>query len=139
MVFSLDFLGFGSKRKTAFRALDREWLPLDIDIRRVNDGVRQLLYQWAREQGDHRGETDMCLLDLAMFSGFLMLGPELAARPFGKEGLAAMQARFDQALLAADHDSVSDDPLDVRVIKLVLASGLADRDIEALVALEQDE
>ena len=139
MVFCLDFLGFGSKRKTAFRVLDREWLALDVDIRRIDDGVRQLLYQWSRERGDLHEETDFHLVDLAMFSGFLMLGPELAARPLGQDGLATMEARLDHALSTAEDVGGVGEPIDIRVIKLVLASKLADRDIDAMVTLEQDD
>ena len=139
MVFSLDFLGFGSKRKTAFRVLDREWTAMDIDIRRVDDGVRHLLYQWSRERGDLHGNTDFHLVDLAMFSGFLMLGPELAARPLGKDGLSAMESRLEQALSTAENLGGPGEPVDIRVTKLILASKLADRDIEAIVALEQDD
>ena len=138
MVFSLDFLGFGSKRKTAFRVLDREWAALDIDIRRIDDGVRLLLYQWSRERGDLQGNTDFHLVDLALYSGYLMLGPELGARPFGKDGLAAMEARLEQALSTAENVGGISEPVDIRITKLILASKLADRDIEAIVTLEQD-
>lgn len=142
MVLSLDFLGFGSKRKTAFQVLDQEWIAMDIDIRRIDSGVRQLIYQWAREDGETEKEAlDPILLDIATFSGYLMLGPELGMRPFGPEGLAAMSERLDKALAedAAAHGSPGDKPQpsrDVRIVKLILATKLADRDIEVLVGLE---
>lgn len=142
MALSLDFLGFGSKRKTAFQVLDREWTAMDIDIRRVDSGVRQLFYQWAQEGGDTAKEAlDPILLDIATFAGYLMLGPELGARPFGPDGLAAMEARLNKALEedAAAHDNPENDTtpsLDVRIVKLILATNLADRDIEAMVGLE---
>lgn len=137
MALNLDILGFGSKRKTAFRILDREWAALSVDPRPIDGGVRQLLFQWAGEYGDHGGEIDATLLDLAAFTGFLMLGPELAARPFGKDGLAAMEYRLESALLAASRDGDKEESLDVKVIKLILAAKLADRDIETLVTLDQ--
>lgn len=139
MVFSLDFLGFGSKRKWAFGLLEREWAALDIDIRRVDGGVKQLLFQWAQEFGDSKDEIDPYLMDLAAWSGFLMLGPELGARPFGPDGVKTMEKRLSETMdLAARTDEEADDPLDVRVVKLVLAAKLADRDIEALITLDED-
>ena len=138
MVFNLDFLGFGSKRKWAFSVLDREWAALDVDTRPIDGGVRQLLFQWAQEFGESKGNIDPHLMDLAAFSGFLMLGPELAARPFGPEGLFTMEKRFNDAVASYASDSETDDPLDIRVIKLILAANLADRDIEAMVTLDRD-
>ncbi len=139
MVFNLDILGFGSKRKWAFRILDREWDALDVDTRTIDGGVRQLLYQWAQDCVGSKDEIDSQLIDLASFSGFLMLGPELGARPFGKEGLAYMESRLENALAAAVQNGEEDEPLDVRVIKLMLAAKLADRDIEALLTLDQND
>lgn len=144
MALSLDILGFGSKRKSAFQVLDREWTALDIDIRRIDNGIRQLLYQWAQE-GDtqHDDALDPILIDMAGFFGFLMLGPELGARPFGEDGLAAMSQRLNNALAedARAHTAPTADAepsKDVGIVKLVLATKLADRDIEALVGLEDD-
>ncbi len=136
MVFSLDFLGFGSKRKTAFRILDREWAALDIDVRTVDNGVRQLLYQWTEEHTRHEEEADRILLDLAAFSGFLMRGPELAVRTLGRDGVSRMEYRLDGALRTEEKTADAQDSLDEKVIKLILAAGLADRDIEALVSLD---
>lgn len=139
MVFSLDFLGFGSKRKWAFSVLDREWAAMDIDIRPVDGGVRQVLYNWVLEFAQSDDHTDALLKDAAAFTGFLMLGPELGTRPFGSEGVKAMQKRFEDALNAADTVSESDEPIDVKMVKLILAAGLADRDIEALASLDADD
>jgi hypothetical protein len=139
MALSLDILGFGSKRKWAFQVLDREWTALDIDIRRIDDGVRQLLFQWAQEYGSQKETLDPILADAATFSGFLMLGPELGARPFDVSGLATMSDRLNAALdvdIAAEEDDMP--TVDVRIARLILAAGLADRDIEALVDLEQE-
>lgn len=140
MALSFDILGFGSKRKWAFQVLDREWIALDVDIRRIDGGVRQLLYQWAQESGESKQALDPTLISIAKFSGYLMLGPELGARPFGQNGLTEMSVLFDAALKA--DSSLEDDqdlPLEVRVVRLILAAGLADRDIEALVELETDK
>ncbi|MBT4740988.1 MAG: hypothetical protein HN793_12200 [Rhodospirillaceae bacterium] len=140
MALSLDILGFGSKRKWAFQVLDREWIALDIDIRRIDGGVRQLLFQWAQEFGDRKETLDPILIDAASFSGFLMLGPELGARPFQPSGIKVMSERLEAAL---DADGLTEEqdypPVDVRIVRLILAAGLADRDIEALVDLEQQD
>lgn len=142
MAFSFEIPGFGSKRKWAIQVLDKEWIALDIDIRRIDGGVRQLLFQWAQEGGQtEKTALDPILLDMAAFSGFLMLGPELGARPFGEQRLAEMTARLNAALAedaaAQDDDADTSTPSwDVRIVKLILATKLADRDIEALVGLE---
>jgi len=136
MVLSLDFLGFGSKSKWAFRVLDREWAAFGIDIRRVDGGVRQILYQWAHEFGDSKDEIDHCLLDLAAWSGFLMLGPEIAVRPFGTDGTSKMKKRLN-AVVNAVTDPEAEESLDAKVIKLLLAAKLADSGIEALVTLDR--
>lgn len=142
MALSLDILGFGSKRKSAFQVLDREWVAMDIDIRRIDGGVRQLLFQWAQESGDTQATLDSTLSSIAKFSGFLMLGPELGARPLGEKGLSDMSDLL-AAALEADSKSGDDDnndtlPLEVRIVRLILAAKLADRDIAALVDLETE-
>lgn len=142
MAFSFEIPGFGSKRKWAFQLLDKEWGALDIDIRRIDGGIRQLIFQWAQEAGDTDKEAlDPILLDMAAFFGFLMLGPELGARPFGADRLAVMSERLQAALAedaALDADEEPAPSRDVRLVKLVLATKLADRDIEALVGLEDN-
>lgn len=140
MALSLDILGFGSKRKWAFQVLDREWIALDIDIRRIDGGVRQLLFQWAQDFGDDKDTLDPVLIDAASFSGFLMLGPELGARPFGPQGTKVMSERLTAALDDDDKADAQDyPPMDVRIVRLILAAGLADRDIEAIVGLVQQD
>lgn len=139
MALSLDILGFGSKRKWAFQLLDREWAAMDIDIRRIDGGVKQLLFQWAQEMGETKAALDPTLVSIAKFSGFLMLGPELGARSLGPSGLKEMSDLLDSAL---ETDATSEEdvdlPLEVRVVRLVLAAKLVDRDIAALVELETD-
>ena len=137
MALSLDILGFGSKRKWAFQVLDREWIALDIDISRINEGVRQLLFQWAQEEGASKDALDPALLDFATFTGFLMLGPELGARPLGPDGVTTMINRLEAALVQdLKEEDFVEASTDVRLVKLILATGLADRDIEAMVKLE---
>ncbi|MDE0801375.1 MAG: hypothetical protein OSB02_11655 [Rhodospirillaceae bacterium] len=139
MAFNFDIFGLGSKRKWAFQVLDREWSALDVDIRRIDGGVRQLLYRWAQESGESKQALDQTLISIAKFSGYLMLGPELGARPFGQNGLTEMSALFDTALKADSslegHGGLH---LEVRIVRLILAAGLADRDIESIVELETD-
>ncbi len=136
MALSLDFLGFGSKRKTAFRVLDAAWDAADIDVRAIDNGVRLLLFQWAEETAASPDNVDTRLQDFAAFTGFLMRGPELSQRALGPDGVATMERRLDAAL---DDDSAGrSDAIDVRLIKLVLAASLADRDIEAVVGLEDE-
>ena len=139
MAFSLDFLGFGSKRKTAFRILDLEWAALDLDVRIIDNGVRQLLYQWAVESTVYEDDTDRLLLDLANFAGFLMRGPERAERLLGPDRLAAMEQRVEEAVaLAAQPQKEDEESLDIRVIKLMLTAGLADSGIQAAVSLDEN-
>ena len=51
-----------------------------------------------------------------------------------------MSERLEAAL---DADGLTEEqdypPVDVRIVRLILAAGLADRDIEALVDLEQQD
>ncbi|MEQ8510554.1 MAG: hypothetical protein RIB43_16245 [Rhodospirillaceae bacterium] len=140
MPLSFDILGFGSKRKSAFQVLDREWVAQDIDIRPIDGGIRQLLYIWAQQYSHDQNTLDSILEDIAKFSGFLMRGPELSMRALGNEGVAAMSERLEAALhadgLNAHDNENEEEPLDVRVTKLILAVKLADRDIEALISLE---
>ncbi len=140
MALSLDILGFGSKRKSAFQVLDREWVAQDIDIRPIDDGIRQLLYTWAQHYSHDQDTLDSILEDLAKFSGFLMRGPELSIRALGNDGVATMSQRLEMALHAdvstAIDKETDEEPLDVKVTKLILAVKLADRDIEALISLE---
>ena len=136
MALSPDFLGFGSKRKTAFQLLDATWDAADIDIRTIDNGVRQLLYQWAEGVAAKADEVDVCLKDMAEFTSYLMRGPELSRRFLGNDGIAAMESRLNAAL---DEDIPGQESLDARLVKLILTVGLADRDIEAVVFLEGDE
>jgi len=134
MAFSLDFLGFGSKRKTAFRVLDVAWNTADIDVRTIDNGVRHLLFQWAEEAAQSPDHVDWMLKDYAAFTGFLMRGPELSLRALGHDGITAMTTRLNEAIQADTTDE--DQPIDVRLVKLVFAAGLADQDIEEMVSLE---
>ena len=110
---------------------------MDIDISRINDGVRQLLFQWAQEEGASKDALDPALLDFATFTGFLMLGPELGARPLGPDGVTTMINRLEAALVQdLKEEDFVEASTDVRLVKLILATGLADRDIEAMVKLE---
>ena len=140
MALSLDILGFGSKRKSAFQVLDREWVAQDIDIRPIDDGIRQLLYTWAQHYSHDQDTLDSILVEIAEFSGFLMRGPELSMRALGADKVAIMSQRLETALQADSRTSpgeeAGDEPLEVKVTKLILAVNLADRDIEALVSLE---
>jgi len=133
MAFSLDFLGFGSKRKSAFRLLDREGGALDVDLRTVDDGIRQLLYQWAQQDAESTDHLDALLTDWAMFTGYLMRGPELSKRGLGSLTVTEFAARLENAVSNQDQESI-----DVRLIKLILATGRADRDIAAVIGLEDD-
>ncbi|MEQ8736230.1 MAG: hypothetical protein RIC29_14985 [Rhodospirillaceae bacterium] len=143
MALSLDILGFGSKRKSAFQVLDRAWVAQDIDIRPIDGGIRQLLYTWAQQYSHDQDALDSILEDIAKFSGFLMRGPELSVRALGHDGVAAMSERLEAAVhadgLNADDNENEKEPLDVRVTKLILAVKLADRDIEALISLEDTD
>lgn len=131
MAFSLDFLGFGSKRKSAFGLLDREWSAMDVDLRTIDDGVRQLLYSWAQQTAESPDHMDALLTDWARFTGYLMRGPELSERGLGESVTAAFGARLETAMTDRDEDAI-----DVRLVKLILATQLADRDINAIVGLE---
>ena len=108
-----------------------------IDISSINDGVRQLLFQWAQEEGASKDALDPALLDFATFTGFLMLGPELGARPLGPDGVTTMINLLEAALVQdLKEEYFVEASTDVRLVKLILATGLADRDIEAMVKLE---
>jgi hypothetical protein len=135
LVFGLDFLGFGSKRRWALQLLDRSLGELEVNPAYLDDGMKYIIYDWAIEEEQRaegaEGAFDFAIRDAAALLSFCILGPEETEELWGSVVRAAREIRFNTVL-----DRGEDETLDARLIKLVLAKGLAAPDIRARVKLE---
>jgi hypothetical protein len=128
-----DFLGFGSKRRSALNLFDRTLSALEVNPAYIDDGMRFAIYKWALLLADNRSElVDDIMREAAAMISFCVLGPAETEALWGVTVRAAREARFDR-VLAED----ADDSFDARLIKLVLAKDIAAPDIQARVTLEQ--
>ena len=131
-----DFLGFGSKRRSALQLLDRTLSDLEVNPAYVDDGMRFAIYKWAliMEANDGRaGVVDQAMREAAALISFCVLGPAETEALWGPETRAEREVRFDTVLAKGEEDS-----FDAMLIKLVLAKGVAAKDIQARVNLETD-
>lgn len=137
MVFGFDFLGFGNKRRWALQVLDRTLGELEVNPGYLDDGMRYAIYKWvleeeARAQGsESRSAIDGLMREAATLVSFCVLGSAETEELWGETVRTAREARFN-AVLERDEDET----LDARIIKLVLAKGIAAPDIRARVSLE---
>lgn len=135
MVFGLDFLGFGNKRRWALQILDRSLGELEVNPAYLDDGMKYIIYDWALEEerrtaGAH-GALDATIREAAALLSFCILGRKETEELWGRVVSAAREARFDAVLQQEEEET-----LDARLIKLVLAKGLAAPDIRERVELE---
>ena len=135
MVFGLDFLGFGSKRRWALQLLDRSLGELEVNPGYLDDGMKYIIYDWALEEERRSsgadGALDSTIRNAAALISFCILGKEETGELWGAVISAARSARFEAVLQRGE-----DETLDARLIKLVLAKGLAAPDIRAQVELD---
>ena len=137
MAFAFEFLGFGSKRRTALRAFDRALSDLQVNPAYIDDGMRYAIYKWVTdEEADLNadpGYVDRRMTAAAALISFCVLGFSETTEVWGETVAAERRHRFDAVLAASDNDG-----FDTRIIKLVLAKGIAAPDIAAAVTLDVD-
>jgi hypothetical protein len=138
-MFGFDFLGFGNRRKWALQTLDRALAEFEVNRAYVDDGMRYAIYNWARAEEERIAPADFSALDrilreAAALVSYCVLGAEETTELWDAEVQGQREARFS-AVLANDED----DTFDARIIKLVLAKGVAAPDIRARVNLEQQD
>ena len=125
-----DFLGFGSKRRSALQLFDRTLAKLEVNPAYVDDGMRFAVYKWALEAGDGTAsDFDHLMTDAAALISYCVLGPAETEALWGPTERAAQEARLDNVLARGEEES-----FDALVIKLVLAKGIAAPDLH--VAME---
>jgi hypothetical protein len=123
----LDIFG-GSQRRAALQLLDRTLGQLEVNPAYVDDGMRYAMYKWALDDG---GDVDRTMQDAAALISFCVLGAAETEAIWGAAVRQAREARFD-AVLANNEDET----FDARVIKLILAKGVAAADIRGKAMLE---
>ena len=123
----LDIFG-GSRRRAALQLFDRTLIELEVNPAYVDDGMRYAVYKWALEIG---GDIDRIMRDAAALISYCVLGATETEALWGPAVRNARQARFDHVL-----DNGEDDTFDARLIKLVLAKGVAASDIRVRASLE---
>jgi hypothetical protein len=131
-----DFLGFGSKRRSALQLFDRTLAQLEVNPAYVDDGMRFAVYKWANLLIGPQGSgasMDQIMREAAAIISFCVIGAEETEALWGAEVRGEREARFNAALT-----DERDDTLDARLIKLVLAKGIAAPDITARVELDVD-
>ena len=138
-MFGFDFLGFGNRRKWALQTLDRALGEFEVNRAYVDDGMRYAIYNWARAEEERIAPADFTTLDsilreAAALVSYCVLGAAETTELWGADVQSQREARFGAVLANEDADT-----FDARIIKLVLAKGVAAPDIHARVDLEQEE
>ena len=131
-----DFLGFGSKRRSALQLLDRTLTDLEVNPAYIDDGMRFAIYKWAliMEANDGRASVvDQAMREAAALISFCVLGPSETEALWGPSVRAERERRLDAVLAKGEEDSY-----DAMLIKLVLAKGVAAPDIRARVNLDTE-
>jgi hypothetical protein len=134
MLGFFDFLGFGSKRRSALQLFDRTLVQMEVNLAYIDDGMRFAIFKWASAMANESGDTlDHLMREAAALMSFCVLGPAETETLWGAETRAAREARFQAVLDRAEEDS-----FDAMLIKLTLAKAIAAPDIRARVGLETD-
>jgi len=136
-VFGFDFLGFGNRRKWALDVFDRALTEFEVNRAYIDNGMRYAVYKWALLEEERIAPADFGTLDRIMreaagMISFCVLGPTETEQLWGPRKRVQRQANFDAALARADEET-----FEVKLIKLVLAKGIAAPDIRAQVSLEE--
>jgi hypothetical protein len=135
-MFSIaDFFG-GSKRRAALQLLDRTLTSLEVNPAYIDDGMRFAIYRWAQEAAagtmSEHGVIDGLMRHAAELISFCVIGPAETEAQWDAGVRAEREARFDAVLAAGDEEN-----FDAKLIKLILAKGVAAPDIRARVSLEE--
>lgn len=129
-----DFLGFSSKRRTALQLFDRTLADLEVNPAYVDDGMRFAIYKWALVLEAQAGPPtiiDRIMREAAALISFCVLGGAETEALWGADVHREREARFEAALADENGDS-----FDIRLIKLILAKGVAAPDITARIDLD---
>ena len=130
----LDFLDFGSRRRSALRGFDAALVAGKVNPAYVDDGMRYIIYKWATEEeaafGLDPGHLDRRMAEAAGILSFCVLGPVEIEREVGPAARQRGEEAFARAL-ASD----GDDTFEARIVKLALARGIAAPEIAAQVEL----
>ncbi len=136
MVFGFDIFGVGSKRKWALKLLDSTLVNLEVSSSQIDDGMKYVIYDWAlqdprNESGFNENIVDSIMKEAATMISFCVLGPAETEELWGATVRQSREQRFTGVLENGENDS-----LDARIIKLILAKGIAAADIKSQVELE---
>ena len=131
----VDFFG-GSRRRAAIQLLDRTLANLEVNPAYIDDGMRFAIYRWARAAGEgtvaENGVVDALMREAAALISFCVLGPGETEAMWGADVRAEREARFDAVIASGEDDS-----FDAKLIKLVLAKGVAAPEILERVSLDE--
>lgn len=128
-----DFLGFGSKRRSALQLFDRTLSEMAVNPAYIDDGMRFAIYKWAlllEAQDSAPNVLDRIMRDAAGLMSYCVLGPAETESLWGPAVRANYEARFDAVLARGEEES-----FDALLIKLVLAKGIADPDLKVVLEL----
>ncbi len=131
----MDIFG-GSKRRAALHLLDRTLTQWEVNPAYVDDGMRYAVYKWANAYAEAQASPvliDDVMRAAAEMISYCVLGPAETEAQWGPALCAEREARFAEALSRGAEDS-----LDVMMIKLVLAKGIAAPDIRERVGLDTE-
>lgn len=135
MVLGFDFLGLGSKRRTALKGFDQALTALEVNPAYIDDGMRYLVYKWAEDEESALPAPDPAVIDrrlgdAAVLISYCVLGPAETEAIWGSAVRIERHTRFEAALVSGN-----DEDFDVRLIKLILTKGVAAPDISAVAHL----
>lgn len=131
--------GFGGKKRFYFKVFDDAARRCGLHSALLDDAFRLTVWRWVeRECSSQGGNDDGCLASgmeaVAQLVAFAMLEPVESREYLSAEAFAAVDGRLDQVL-----DRPEEDGLDNRVIRLVLATGRANRNIAERVELDVED
>lgn len=135
MIFGLDFLGFGNKRRWALQLLDKTLDELEVNPAYFDNGLKYVIYKWVTEEEQRtistKGGIDYTIREAAALLSFCIIGAEETERLWGPAARSSRENRLNAVLKHNKNDT-----LDANLIKLVLAKGLAAPDIRMRVKLD---
>lgn len=135
MITLQDFFG-GSRRRAALKLLDRTLTEMEVNLAYIDDGMRFAIFRWAQEtaigSAAESAAIDELMRRAAALISYCVIGPAETEATWGPDVRIERQERFDRVISAGE-----DETFDARLIKLVLAKGIAAPDIQAQVSLEE--
>ena len=137
MVTIQDFFG-GSKRRSALQLLDRALADLEVNPGYIDDGMRFAIFRWAQDAAagtaHESGVMDRLMRAAAELISFCVIGSAETEAQWSADIRIERETRFNTVI-----DGGEDETFDAKLIKLVLAKGIAAPDIRARVSLEDGE